>query len=156
MLSRLMRKAHKLAKTFEGNYRARMSLALKLAWKEEKEEKEMNKKPIIEDWWLRKNSAQECLLNEFSNLEVTQETEKATLFNDEVWVPKSVIEWKEVNEDDIEDERKVGVFVEEYSDCEWYDYKFRRESRKRKEEFGENRDQFARHYDLAVEKGYIK
>ena len=36
-----MKKAHALARGFEGNYQARLSLALKLAWREERGEKEM-------------------------------------------------------------------------------------------------------------------
>jgi len=36
-LSRIMRRGHKLAKKMQGDYRVRLSLALQLAWKEEKE-----------------------------------------------------------------------------------------------------------------------
>jgi len=36
MKRNVMKKAHQIAKTLEGDYRARMSLALRQAWKEEK------------------------------------------------------------------------------------------------------------------------
>src|SRR5690554_1955476 len=43
MLKRIMKKAHRIAKKMEGDYQARLSLALKLAWKEERGNGEMIK-----------------------------------------------------------------------------------------------------------------
>ena len=39
MRRKVMMRAHEIAKGLEGNYRARMSMALRQAWKEEKEGK---------------------------------------------------------------------------------------------------------------------
>ena len=46
-MKKIMKRAHELAKEMEGDYRARMSLALRQAWREEKEEsKEMKKERV--------------------------------------------------------------------------------------------------------------
>lgn len=104
MLRGIMVRAHELARKMEGDYQARLSIALKLAWKEIRamEEKQL----VIADWWLRKNPAQETIINEFDNIEVEKETEKAYLLNDisrqsnGVWIPKSVCEWKVITLED--------------------------------------------------------
>lgn len=46
MLRRIMKKAHELARDFEGDYRARLSLALKLAWREERSSKMLDTKEL--------------------------------------------------------------------------------------------------------------
>lgn len=43
MLKQIMKRAHELARKFEGDYQARLALALRIAWKEQKEGKEMEK-----------------------------------------------------------------------------------------------------------------
>ncbi len=40
-MKKIMKRAHEIAKTLEGDYRAKMSLALKLAWKESKTTKKV-------------------------------------------------------------------------------------------------------------------
>lgn len=106
MLKKIMKRAHEIARSFEGDYQARLSLALRLAWKEQRSEKEVKKQLVIADWWLRKNPAQETIINEFDNIEVEKETEKACLLNDfsrqsnGVWVPKSACEWKVITLED--------------------------------------------------------
>lgn len=150
--SKLMKRAHKLAGKMKGDYQARLSLALRQLW----EEKKVDKKPIIEDWWLRNNPAQDCLLNEFSDLEVTEETQKAVMFNREVWVPKSVIEWKEQTEG-LSDDEKASIFLEKSKGTEWCDWKFDIAA----DDWAEDNDinynnSYAKNYDYAVEKGYIK
>jgi len=89
---------------------------------------------VIADWWLRKNPAQETIINEFNNIEVEKETEKAYLLNDPglntngVWVPKSVCEWKEVTTEEIAKAKaqKIMASFESYRD--------RRKYRKRADE----------------------
>lgn len=44
----------------------------------------MTKRIKIKNWWLEKNPAQDCILNEFEELTVTKETEKAVLLNNTV------------------------------------------------------------------------
>jgi hypothetical protein len=47
MLKQIMKRAHEMARNFEGDYQARLALALRIAWKEQKEEKEMTKEELI-------------------------------------------------------------------------------------------------------------
>ena len=123
----IMKEAHRIAREeLEGDYQAKLSLALKMVWEEAKE---MKQKPVIEDWWLQKNPAKETILNEF-DLEVEAETENAINFNDKIWVPKSVIKWEKVSEEELADEEKKEKFLENYKDADWYDRHFRREVRK--------------------------
>lgn len=104
-----MKRAHQIAKEqLEGDYQARLSLALKIAWEEVRE---MEKELVIEDWWLRENPGSEAKINGYSDIEVVRETEKAILVNgdkqptnDGVWIPKSVAEWKEVSQEEIKKE----------------------------------------------------
>ena len=100
MLRRIMVRAHELARGFEGDYQARLALALRLAWKEERREKMSKKRLVIADWWLKKNPAQDVIIHEFEDIEITKETEKAYQLNGKVWVPKSVCKWKEVTLED--------------------------------------------------------
>ena len=88
----------------------------------------MKKELVIADWWLRKNPAQETIINEFNNIEVEKETEKAYLLNDPglhtngVWVPKSVCEWKEVTTEEITKAKaqKIMASFESYKDRKKY------------------------------------
>ena len=147
----MMVEAHRMAKEeLEGDYQARLSLALRQLWKKKKGEDKMDQKPVIEDWWLRENPAKETIIKEL-DMEVTVETDKAVKFDDEVWVPKSVISWGEASSQELEDEEKKEIFLEEYEGAEWYDYQFRREVRKNRDD----RNRYAFAYDLAQEKGLI-
>jgi hypothetical protein len=47
MKSNIMKRAHQIAKNLEGDYRARMSLALRQAWKEEKEGKGLTVEELV-------------------------------------------------------------------------------------------------------------
>ena len=107
MLKKIMKRAHQLAKGFEGNYQARLSLALKLAWKEEKE---MDRKLVIAKWWLDKNPAIDVIFNEFDNVEITKETEKAYHLNNEIWIPKSVVSFEEIAEEEISKDKVQEAF----------------------------------------------
>ena len=47
MKSNIMKRAHQIAKNLEGDYRARMSLALRQAWKEEREGKGLTVEELV-------------------------------------------------------------------------------------------------------------
>lgn len=53
MLRKIMRKAHEIARKMEGDYQARLSLALKLAWKEERGNKGMSREEQYNSWYRR-------------------------------------------------------------------------------------------------------
>ncbi|MFD1066710.1 hypothetical protein [Oceanobacillus locisalsi] len=99
----IMSKAVANAKVMEGDWIAKMSLALKKAWKEAKyaaqlAAKAMNEVVSIKSWFIRKNFDQnEAYTLQTAEFEIIKETEKAyrlkamtdfgNLF---VWAPKSV------------------------------------------------------------------
>ena len=107
----LMIEAHKMAKKMVGDYQARLALALRKAWQKIKNRREAKdvKRLVVADWWLEKNPAKDVILNEFEELEITQETEKAVLLNSKFWVPKSVIEEEEVSEEEINEDEIVDI-----------------------------------------------
>jgi len=135
----LFLKAHQMTREIkrqyqEVDYRAQFGLCLSYLLKNRKEEKEMTigegnmRRLVIADWWLRKNPAQETLINEFNNIEVEKETEKAYLLNDTsrqnkgVWVPKSVCKWEEVTAEEIAKAKaqKIMASFESYRDGRKY------------------------------------
>ena len=88
MLRRIMVRAHELARGMEGDYQARLALALRIAWKEErgkKEEKEMAKiEKRLYDSVIVRLGQHESKTLEFGNyavrkgiIEIAEETEKA-------------------------------------------------------------------------------
>ena len=62
MKRNIMKRAHEIARSLEGDYRARMSIALRQAWKEVKE---MERNMVIKinhqpsggkEWWLKSSA----------------------------------------------------------------------------------------------------
>ena len=107
MLREVMKRAWEIYRTLEGDRVAKLSLALKTAWKEIKEG---GKKVIkIADWFLKKNAIYVATIGTNSNVDVNvlKETDKAVYaeltYNHSygnkgvekvtrtLWVPKSVI-----------------------------------------------------------------
>ena len=70
----------------------------------------MKKQLVIAEWWLSKNPAQEVIINEFEEIEVTKETEKAYLLNNKVWIPKSAASFEEITEEEISKDKVREVF----------------------------------------------
>lgn len=84
--------AHKLAKTFEGNYSACFSLALKTIYKEMNMTKEVI---ALKQWFINKH--EDKFILEVSTFEIKKETEKAYQLTANskygvitLWAPKSV------------------------------------------------------------------
>lgn len=105
----MMKKAHELAKGFEGDYSACLSLALKIVWKEIKEAPAKTKVVYVKEWIALKNGLTDracikmlgrIIINDekydSNRHEVKRETEKAYLldtykygYSKDIWVPKS-------------------------------------------------------------------
>jgi len=82
MKRNVMKRAHQIAKSLEGDYRARMSLALRKAWKEEKGMAKIEKR--LCDSVIVRLGQHESKTLEFGNyavrkgtIEIAEETEKA-------------------------------------------------------------------------------
>ncbi|MFS8612922.1 MAG: hypothetical protein FWJ68_15510 [Planifilum fulgidum] len=108
-MRKVMKRAHELAKGMEGDYQARMSLALRIAWKEAKE---MGEKTFrIKKWFAERSMLYVPLGSDVLEVkgEILRETEKALLIKAyypnkrterggkkfyiiEGWFPKSVTE----------------------------------------------------------------
>lgn len=105
----MMKKAHELAKGFEGDYSACLALALKIVWKEVKEAPTKMKEVYVKEWIALKNGLTDraCIKmlgrtvingEKYDTVrhQVKRETEKAYLLNTytygyskDIWVPKS-------------------------------------------------------------------
>lgn len=78
--------------------------------KKERGNEKMQKQLVIAEWWLSKNPAQEVIINEFEEIEITKETEKAYLLNEKVWVPKSAASFEEITEEEISKDKVREAF----------------------------------------------
>src|SRR5690625_3832718 len=103
MMKRVMNRAIEMAKKMEGDWQARMKMALTHSWKVEKgqvEVKANNEIVGFKDWFVNKNFDQNeayAIRNEAYRFEITKETEKAYRFTIHTeygkiftWAPKSV------------------------------------------------------------------
>lgn len=97
MKKNIMKRAHELAKGMIGDYRARMSIALRLAWEEVQEvSNTVDAKMItISDWYARSKGIRQYAKKQYGFIE--QETEKAIFFKGCSKVGRSDVTLKDIN-----------------------------------------------------------
>lgn len=106
----IMKQAHKLAATFEGDYSACLALALRIVWAQAK----APRYTAVKSWFITKNFDQnERYIYEVEAFEVVRETEKALLLKwvsdfgvMSKWVPKSCMVTQEDAEKEFEQAAK--------------------------------------------------